>query len=177
MGWSCGGGWVIWGSGKFEGEEGVEAALVFGARSDGDADPLGELVAVHGAGDDTLFLEFEEDPPALAHFDEEEIGEGGDEIDASAPQGVFEEMQTLKIVQPGVLEVGGVFDGREGAGLGNGVDVERLADPFEGLDQVRVTDAVAEAEAGQTVNLGERAQENEVFARSGADKREEINSK
>src|SRR4051812_46127723 len=81
------------------------AAGVFGAGADADADPLGEVVAGHGAGDDAAFLHFIADALAVADFDENEIGVGGNEFEVELAEFADEILDALGVVVAGAADV------------------------------------------------------------------------
>ncbi len=146
--------------------------LLWGA--DADADPGWELVAGHGAGDDTEVLEGLEDGLAVADVDEDEVSGGGDEFEMELAEAVLEEVEAGVVVLAGGEEVVGVVEGGEGSDLGQRVDVEGFADFFEGSDEVGAADGVAEAEAGEAIDLGEGAKEDEVGSEVIANEGDEV---
>ena len=127
--------------------ERFQAPLVFLGRADGDADPLGQLVAAHRPDDHAQLLHFVEHPLAVADAHEDEVGRGRDELQAQLAERARVELEAARVDPAGLLRVGGVVQRRQRAGLGDGVDVEGLADLLELGDQVGVADAVAEAQA------------------------------
>ena len=74
----------------------------------------------------------------------------------------FDHFQDLGVVGACAGEVVLVVQGRQRAGLGEGIDVERLTDFFERGDQLWMADAITEAEPGQAENLGERPHHQQV---------------
>ena len=55
-----------------------------------------------------------------------------------------------------------VSQGRQCGGLCEGIQVERLANLFQGGDKIRVTDAVSHAQTGQSVDFGKGPHQNQV---------------
>src|SRR5208282_1819789 len=79
-----------------------------------------------------------------------------------------------EIIRAGLAHVLFVVQRGEGGGLGEQIDIEGLADFFEGGNEFTVGNAVADAQAGQTVNLREGPHEHQVFAGAQADEGHQI---
>ncbi len=154
--------------------QGAEATAVFAGKANGNAQPFGQSVIIHGTDNDAAGLQLGKDAAAIANAHENEVGRGGDELQRNFAEGLFKELQAVGIVLTGLLHVGRVVQGGEAGGLGEGIDVEGLADFFEGGDEGGMSDAVAEAQTGEAVDFGEGAEENEVWFFGAADEREEI---
>ena len=73
-----------------------------------------------------------------------------------------------------LLDVFGVVQRRERAGLRHGVDVERLADFFERGNEVGMPDAVANPQTGEAVNLRERPHQKQVRFGAVPDFRQQV---
>ena len=125
--------------------------------ADGDANPFGQLVAAHGAHDDALLLHGFEHTLAFFHTDQQEVGGGADKFDARLAQGAFIKGQPGKIVRPRLANVLVIIQRRQGGGLGGQIEVKWLTDFLQCGGQFRAGDAVAHAEAGQTVDFRECA--------------------
>jgi hypothetical protein len=67
-----------------------------------------------------------------------------------------------------------VIERGDGAGLDEGIDIERLTNFFHGGNQLRMGDAVAETEPRETVNFGKRAHEQKVLPFLVANERDEV---
>jgi hypothetical protein len=146
--------------------EDFDAALVLGHGADGDADPFGEFVGGHGADDDALLHHGFENGVAVADFDEDEVGVAGD---------VFEAHGGELVLEVGAAFVGDGFgfglvifveEAGEGGGLGEGVGVEGLAGALEDFDEFGRAEAVTDAEAGEALDFGEGAEDDDIAAGS-----------
>ncbi len=89
-----------------DGLEGFQAALVFLGRADGDADPLGQLVAAHRPHDHALFLQFVKHALAVADAHEDEVGRGRDEFQAQLAEGARVELQAAGVDAAGSFRRG-----------------------------------------------------------------------
>src|SRR5207249_10335677 len=97
-----------------------------------------------------------------ADADENEVCVGGYEFQAELAKRILEVIQALGVVGARAGEVVLVVQGRQRAGLGEGIDVERLADFFERGNQLWMADAITEADPGQAENLGKRPHQQQV---------------
>ena len=132
--------------------------------SDGDADVLGKAVFIHGTEDDAFGEAFIEAGAAVADVDEDEIGLGGNVRDVVGIQGVVELAAAPAHGLDGAGEVFGVVDGGACGGLRGNGHVESAADAVEEVGDVGAGDGVADAEAGESVRLGEGAQHSHAAA-------------
>ena len=103
-----------------------------------------------------------EDSIAIANFDEDEVRVAGDVVEA--------EIGELRL-QVGAAFIGDGFgfilmllvvEAGEGTSLSDGVDIEGLAGALQDVDQLFVGDAVADAGASETLDLGEGAEDDDV---------------
>ena len=81
--------------------EGLQAALVFLGRADGDADPFGQLVAAHRPHDHAQPLHFVEHPLAVADADQDEVGRGRDELQTQLAEGARVELEAARVYAAG----------------------------------------------------------------------------
>src|SRR5207249_1885936 len=98
----------------------------------------------------------------VANFDENEVGGGGNGFQAQLAEGASIEFQPARVKTSRLLGVALIIERGQRAGLGQRVDVEWLANLFQFGDQFGMADAVANAQAGQAVNLRECPHEQQV---------------
>ena len=111
-------------------------------------------------------------PLAVSDADEDEVGVGGNELEAELSEGILEVIEALGVVRARAVQVHLVVQGGECAGLGDGIDVEGLPDFFERANQVRMPDAVAQSQPGEAENLGEGPHQKQVWLRLGPNERQ-----
>ena len=133
------------------------------------------MVASHRARDDSQLLHFLAHALAIADADEDEVRVGGNELQTELTKRVLQVIQAAGVVGAGAGEMCLVVQRRERAGLGDGVDVERLADLFQRGNQFRVSDAVTQPQSSQAEDFGERPHQQKVRLFSGAKQRQQIN--
>src|SRR5205807_6164172 len=126
-----------------------EAAVVLFRGADGDANAFRQLIASHRARDDAQLLHFLAHALTSADADEDEVRVGGNELQTELTKCVLQVIQAAGVVGPGAGEMCLVVQRGERAGLGDGVDVERLADLFQRGNQFRVSDAVTQPQSRQ----------------------------
>ena len=111
------------------------------------------MVALQSAHDDAALEQRFENGRAVAHFYEDEICRARNELEFH--------LRALRL-EIGASFVGKVFrfalvllvlQGRDGGDLREPVDVKRLSRFLQDLDQFRMSDAVADAQTGQTLDL------------------------
>ena len=133
-------------------------------RPDRNANPLRQIVAFQGAHDDAALQQLFEDRGAVAHVDENKIRRARDKRQPHG--GEF-------ILQISAAFVGDAFRGAlmffvgqsgERGGLGESADIERLPRFLQRLDQFRMRDSITDAQTGQALDLGKRAQDDDVFS-------------
>ena len=133
--------------------ERFQAALVFFGGAHRNADPLRQLVAAHRPHNDSKFLQLVENALAIADADQNEVGLGGNEFQSQLAKCAYEGPQTPGVIPAGFLNMPGVIEGGQRAGLRDGIDVERLPNFFQVGNEVGVTDAITEPQPGQPVDL------------------------
>ena len=134
----------------------LKAPLVFLRRADGDADPFRQLIAAHRTHNHTQLLQFHEHALAVADAHQDKIRLRWNEFQLQLAEGAGVKFETTRVDLARLLDVFGVVQRREGAGLRHRVDVERLADFFQRGNEVGMPDAVANPQTGEAVNLRER---------------------
>ena len=137
--------------------EGFEEAGVVRGVAHGDAEVFGKGVNTDGANDDAAGLELGEDAAGVTNAEEDEVASAGDVFDAEGVEADSELAQPGGVYGDGAGEVGVVIQRGEGGGLGDGSDVEGRAGTVEEVDEFSRPVAVADAQAGETVDFGEGA--------------------
>ena len=94
--------------------------------------------------------------------DEEEIGFAGDGREAEFAEFVEEAVAFDAIGFDGTADVLVVVESGEGGGLADAGDIEGSAELVHFGDECGMADAVADAETGEPVNLGECAESEDV---------------
>ena len=133
------------------------------------------MIASHRARDDAQLLHFLAHALTSADADEDEVRVGGNELQTELTKCVLQVIQAAGVVGPGAGEMCLVVQRGERAGLGDGVDVERLADLFQRGNQFRVSDAVTQPQPSQAEDFGKRPHQQKVRLFSGANQRQQIN--
>ena len=98
----------------------------------------------------------------MSDFDHDEVGEGRDEFHFPFGEGVLQVVASGPGEQASFFLVVGVLEAGQGPGLGDGVDVEWLACFLEDGDDFLATEAVADAQGGQPLDFGKRAQGDDI---------------
>ena len=129
---------------------------VFGGGTYADADGFGETHPGHGADDDTFTEEFVAESFGIrADGDEKKIGFAGNGREMELGKFEKEAAALVAIGFDGAADVFGVVEGGEGSGLTDAGDVEGSAELVHFGDEGGMADAVADAESGEAVDLGE----------------------
>ena len=122
----------------------------------------GKLVAFERAHDHAASRASSGKSPAVADLDEDEIRRARDESQLERGKFLLEISATFvgHALRFGLMRL--VGQARERAGLGEAIDVKRLARFLQHLDQLGRRDAVAEPNAGEPVDLRKSPQHDDV---------------
>src|SRR5437870_5325878 len=154
--------------------QGVEAAHIFGGSSNGDSNPLRQLIAGQGADDDPLLLQGFKEGLTVADADKNKIGGRRQMLHTHVLKCLPKKFQAGGIIAASFAHVLDVVQRSQCPSLSDGVDVERLAHFFESSDQVGMADAVTDAQAGEAEDFGEGAHQEEVRLLAAADQGEQV---
>ena len=122
---------------------------------------LREAVAGNRAHDHALAKQPVVDRRAVADAHENEVGLARHPGEPEACKRAFEKLHAFAVRPPAALHVLVVVEGGQRADLCQAVDVERLTDALERRDDLGRTNAVADPQPRETVDLRERAQRDE----------------
>ena len=143
--------------------EGGEEFGVFGRVADRDADSFGKTHPGQRTNNDAFVEEFvAEGFGVRTEGDEEEIGFAGDGREAEFGEFVEKTAAFRTIGFDGAADVVDVIEGGKSGGLANAGDIERRAELIHLGDERGMTDAVADAESGEAVDLRESAEREDV---------------
>ena len=115
-------------------QRGEAAAILRRRGPNGNAYPFRQLITSHGTHDDALFLQVTiEHALTFADTRENEVGGRGNGFESQGAQFLGEKVLIRWSYSARVRDMwASSFEGGERAGLGDGIDVERLADFFRG---------------------------------------------
>src|SRR5208283_5659316 len=120
----------------------------------GDADGVGKTHPAERTNDDAFVEEIVgEGFGVRTDLDEKEIGFAGDGIQAEAAEFIVEAFAFDAVHCAGALDMIAIVEGSEGGGLANTGDVEGSAELVHFGDESGMTDAVADAESCEAINL------------------------
>src|SRR5204863_8507033 len=130
-------------------------------RSDRDTNRLGRPESLQRADDHTLAEQALEHGRAVADLDEEEVADRrAGRLEPVRAQHRRELVAPRGVRRPPAAEAPFVAEARDGGRLRDRVDVERTPDLARRCDDLCGSDAVADPEAGEAVDLRARAQDD-----------------
>ena len=142
--------------------QGRDEGLVLKHRADRNTDPFGQTVAAHRADDQTATQEGLENFFPVTHAEEDKVGVARHEFEIHLEKLRLEKIASLARDPPRLVHVRMIGHTRQGSCLSDPVGIEGLPRLLQHLDDFRRSQAVADAQIGQSLDFGKGAQHDDI---------------